>query len=59
MVRDADQVIVLKDGKMIESGTPEELIALVNGWFSEFSKANVRMLSMRRDAVEETDEDES
>jgi len=40
MVRDADQVIVLNDGKLIESGTPEELIAL-NGWFSEFSKANV------------------
>jgi ABC-type multidrug transport system fused ATPase/permease subunit len=40
MVRDADQVIVLNDGKLIESGTPEELIAL-NGWFSKFSKANV------------------
>jgi ABC-type multidrug transport system fused ATPase/permease subunit len=40
MVRDADQVIVLNEGKLIESGTPEELIAL-NGWFSEFSKVNM------------------
>jgi ATP-binding cassette, subfamily B, bacterial len=39
MVKDADQVIVLNDGKLIETGTPDELIAL-NGWFSEFSRAN-------------------
>jgi ABC-type multidrug transport system fused ATPase/permease subunit len=40
MVRDADRVIVLNDGKLIETGTPAELIEL-NGWFSEFSKATL------------------
>jgi ABC-type multidrug transport system fused ATPase/permease subunit len=39
MVKDADQVIVLNEGKILESGTPDELIAL-NGWFSEFSRAS-------------------
>jgi len=39
MVKDADRVIVLNNGKIIESGKPDELIAS-NGWFSEFSKAN-------------------
>ena len=51
MVRDADHVIVLNDGKLIESGTPEELIAL-NGWFSEFSRASV-------EDVEEEEPDEN
>ena len=51
MVRDADHVIVLNDGKLIESGTPEELIVL-NGWFSEFSRASV-------EDVEEEEPDEN
>jgi ATP-binding cassette, subfamily B, bacterial len=37
MVRDADYVIVLEEGKVIESGTPPALIAK-GGWFSDFSK---------------------
>jgi ATP-binding cassette, subfamily B, bacterial len=37
MVKDADHVIVLEEGKVIESGTPAALIA-TGGWFSEFSK---------------------
>ncbi len=38
MVKGADHVIVLEDGKLLESGTPAELIAN-GGWFSEFSKS--------------------
>jgi ABC-type multidrug transport system fused ATPase/permease subunit len=37
MVKDADHVIVLEDGKIAESGTPAHLMAN-DGWFSEFSK---------------------
>jgi len=39
MVKDADQVIVIKDGEVIESGDPVHLIK-EGGWFSEFSKVN-------------------
>lgn len=38
MVRDADQVIVLSQGKITEHGTPNELIEK-GGWFSKFAKA--------------------
>jgi ABC-type multidrug transport system fused ATPase/permease subunit len=37
MVRDADYIIVLEEGKVIEAGLPSSLIAS-GGWFSEFSK---------------------
>ncbi len=37
MVRDADHIIVLDEGKVIESGKPSALIAS-GGWFSDFSK---------------------
>jgi ATP-binding cassette, subfamily B, bacterial len=37
MVRDADHVIVLEEGRVIENGSPEALIA-AGGWFSEFSR---------------------
>jgi ABC-type multidrug transport system fused ATPase/permease subunit len=36
MVRDADQVIVLADGKVVESGSPAELLEK-GGWFSLFA----------------------
>jgi len=36
MVRDADHVIVLSDGNVIEEGTPEQLQSN-NGWFSHFA----------------------
>jgi ABC-type multidrug transport system fused ATPase/permease subunit len=45
MVRDADQVYVLGDGKVIEHGTPDALIRQ-GGWFAEFANA-----------VEEDDDD--
>lgn len=38
MVRDADHVIVLSQGKITEQGTPNELIEK-GGWFSKFAKA--------------------
>jgi ABC-type multidrug transport system fused ATPase/permease subunit len=38
MVKDADLVIVLEDGRISEQGTPEQLIEQ-GGWFAEFSKA--------------------
>jgi ABC-type multidrug transport system fused ATPase/permease subunit len=36
MVRDADQVIVLAEGKVVESGSPAELLEK-GGWFSLFA----------------------
>jgi ATP-binding cassette, subfamily B, bacterial len=38
MVKDADHVIVLDDGKVAEEGTPAELIEL-GGWFADFANA--------------------
>src|SRR5579871_337176 len=37
MVKDADHIIVLEDGKVLEEGSPEELIEK-GGWFADFSK---------------------
>ena len=37
MVREADQVIVLEEGRVIETGSPAALAA-GSGWFSEFAK---------------------
>jgi ABC-type multidrug transport system fused ATPase/permease subunit len=39
MVKDADRVIVLDAGKIIEQGTPAELSA-AGGWFAQFSQGN-------------------
>ena len=39
MVRDADHVIVLSAGELLEQGTPEELISN-GGWFSRFATAS-------------------
>jgi ABC-type multidrug transport system fused ATPase/permease subunit len=38
MVRDADHVVVLADGKVIEEGSPDRLIS-ETGWFADFAKA--------------------
>ena len=35
MVKDADHVVVLSEGQVIEQGNPDELIA-ANGWFANF-----------------------
>ena len=38
MVRDADHVIVLAAGEIVEEGSPEELIEK-RGWFADFAHA--------------------
>jgi ATP-binding cassette, subfamily B, bacterial len=52
MVKDADHVIVLEEGKVSESGPPAGLIAS-GGWFSEFSKIN-----KEEDETSDEEEDE-
>jgi len=52
MVRDADQVIVLADGQVQESGSPEQLLA-GGGWFSEWAG------SAGEEDEEEIDEEEA
>ena len=53
MVRDADYVVVLSDGQIIEEGNPEELIAK-EGWFADFAKAG----DEPEEEVEEEEESE-
>lgn len=50
MVKDADQVIVLEAGQVMDQGTPEELIAR-GGWFARFASG--------ADEEDENDDDES
>jgi ATP-binding cassette, subfamily B, bacterial len=38
MVKDADLVLVLSDGQVVEKGTPQELVAK-GGWFTGFAHA--------------------
>jgi ABC-type multidrug transport system fused ATPase/permease subunit len=38
MVRDADHIIVLSEGRVLEEGSPADLLA-ANGWFAEFVNA--------------------
>lgn len=40
MVRDADYVYVLESGRVIEAGTPDELIA-AGGWFADFARGGL------------------
>jgi ABC-type multidrug transport system fused ATPase/permease subunit len=51
MVRDADYVVVLDEGKVIESGSPSSLIAS-GGWFSEFSKNTKEEVEVSEDMDE-------
>ena len=54
MVRDADHVIVLSAGEVLEQGTPEELISK-GGWFSQFATSSDEDES---DDTENTEEEE-
>ena len=54
MIKDADLVLVLSDGQVVEKGTPEELIAK-GGWFAGFAHAADKV---EQDDVEENEEDE-
>jgi ABC-type multidrug transport system fused ATPase/permease subunit len=71
MVRDADHVIVLSAGGVMEQGTPDELIAK-GGWFYHFATAadgqesqpnNINEKTddqdIEEDEVEESEEDET
>lgn len=58
MIKDADHVIVLDEGKIAEEGNPAELIAN-GGWFTDFSMAGEEDVEEENDEEEyEEDEDE-
>jgi ATP-binding cassette, subfamily B, bacterial len=56
MVRDADHIIVLDEGKVIESGKPASLIAS-GGWFSDFSKTTKEEYNVAEESEEENGEE--
>lgn len=60
MVKEADYVYVLKEGKVAEEGTPEQLIA-ANGWFAELARqsgqaSETAVVEEAEDEVEEEDD---
>ena len=55
MVHDADHVIVLSAGEILEQGSPSELIAK-GGWFYNFANANEAETSEAEEASEEEEE---
>jgi ATP-binding cassette, subfamily B, bacterial len=57
MVRDADYVVVLDEGKVIESGRPAALISS-GGWFSEFSKNTKEEYEVSEETGEEDNSDD-
>jgi len=44
MVKDADSVVVLDEGRILEQGTPDELIA-AGGWFAQLARESAQSLS--------------
>ncbi|HXA02202.1 MAG TPA: ABC transporter ATP-binding protein [Cytophagaceae bacterium] len=63
MVRDADHVIVLSAGEVLEQGSPEELISK-GGWFTSFASTsdeeksdNIKKPEEEEEEEEEEDED--
>ena len=61
MVRDADHVIVLEAGKLLEEGSPSELIKK-DGWFAKFANSaveeNEEIIEDDENTAEESDETE-
>ena len=57
MVRDADHVIVLHEGRVAEEGTPGQLIEN-GGWFAHFANAGVDEEEYEEETGEEDDVDE-
>ncbi len=55
MIRDADHVIVLKSGEVLEQGSPEELLAR-GGWFAELAQAGATDPAPPAPAAEEEEE---
>lgn len=58
MIRDADHVIVLKLGEVLEQGSPEELLAR-GGWFSELAQAGATDPAPPAPAAGEEEEEET
>jgi ATP-binding cassette, subfamily B, bacterial len=57
MVQDADHVIVLSAGDVLEQGSPEELISR-GGWFASFAKSSDEEKSKKTETSEEEDNEE-
>ena len=57
MVRDADHVIVISDGEVLERGTPEELTSN-GGWFAAFATAADKEAAGGCETPAEKDEEE-
>jgi ATP-binding cassette subfamily B protein len=55
MVKDADHVVVLDEGRVAEEGTPEALIAR-GGWFTEFANSGEDEAGSEEDEEEDGDE---
>lgn len=57
MVKDADHVIVLDEGKVAEEGTPQQLIEN-GGWFAKFANSGEDEVDYEEDPEEENTEDD-
>lgn len=57
MVKDADHVIVLEEGQIIEEGAPADLIEN-GGWFSDFANGGEEDEEMEEEDIEEEDTEE-
>jgi ABC-type multidrug transport system fused ATPase/permease subunit len=57
MVRDADHVIVLSEGTVLEEGSPAELLEK-GGWFADFASSAEEEVTEEEGAEEETVEEE-
>lgn len=58
MIRDADHVIVLKSGEVLEQGSPEELLAR-GGWFAELAQSGATDPAPPAPAAEEEEGEEA
>jgi ABC-type multidrug transport system ATPase subunit len=57
MVRDADHVIVLSAGEIVEQGTPQELLNK-QGWFAAFANATESEQTDAEETEQSDDEEE-
>ena len=57
MVKDADYVVVLDDGKVLEEGKPVDLINQ-GGWFADFANAADEEEEFEEEDVEDLNEEE-
>ena len=58
MVKEADYVYVLREGRVSEEGTPEQLIA-ANGWFAELARQSGQGSEAQVPVVEEEEEEDA